>query len=183
MCGTDSRYDDLLDAGYTQSEIRSMLFTNLLPATQFLIRTVAVHASGEYNRLHQLGYPDVEVRSLVRSGFTVSQLRVLADRINDAERKGIEAQGLTFEQINDILFKDRSINEKDTLGIVKALLSGIDSYMREGEVARCIIDYVTMFDVPYGLGGVLGQVDVSTQHTIIEAKVDMIIMKEVFVEW
>jgi hypothetical protein len=29
-----------------------------------------------------------------------------------------------------------------------------------------------MFDVPYGLGGADGQVDVATRHTIIEVKVD-----------
>jgi hypothetical protein len=29
-----------------------------------------------------------------------------------------------------------------------------------------------MFDVPYGLGGANGQVDVGTRHTIIEVKVD-----------
>ncbi len=45
----------------------------------------------------------------------------------------------------------------------------------QGEVARCIIDYATMFDIPYGLGGAHGQVDVGTRHTIIEAKVDSVI--------
>jgi len=64
----------------------------------------------------------------------------------------------------------RSLNRVQTLGIVPALLSGIDSKVREGEVARCIIDYVTMFDVPYGLGGAHGQVDVGTRHIIIEAE-------------
>ena len=86
----------------------------------------------------------------------------------------MDAQGLTVEQMNDMLFKDRPINGKRTLGIVTALLSGIASNTREGEVARCIIDYATMFDVPYGLGGAIGQVDVGTQHIIIEAKVDSV---------
>jgi hypothetical protein len=170
----NKRYDALFSAGYTGSEIRNVLFTNLMPTTQLLIRTEAAHASGEYGRLHQLGYTDAEIRSLVRAGFTVSRLRVLADRVNDAERNGIDAQGLTVEQINDMLFKSRPINGRDTLGIVKALLSGIDSNTREGEVARCIIDYVMMFDIPYGLGGTDGQVDVGTRHTIIEAKVDSV---------
>jgi hypothetical protein len=79
----NEQYETLLNAGYTQSEIRNILFTNLMPTTQFLIRTAAVHASGEYDRLHQLGYTDVEVRSLICAGFTVSQLRALADRVND----------------------------------------------------------------------------------------------------
>lgn len=52
------------------------------------------------------------------------------------------------------------------------MLSGSNSSTREGAVARCIIEYVTMFDVPYGLGGTHGQIDVGTQHIIIEAKVD-----------
>jgi len=170
----NEQYDPLLNAGYTQNEIRNMLFANLLPATQFLIRIGDAYASNEYDRLHRLGYTDVEIRSLIRAGFTVSQLRLLADRVNDAERNGTDAQGLTVEQINDLLFKDRPINEKDTLGIVRALLSGIESKAREGEVARCIIDCVTLFDVPYGLGGAQGQLDVGTRHLIIEAKVDSV---------
>lgn len=167
-------YDALLNAGYTQNEIRNIFFTNLMPTTQLLVRTADAYVSGEYDRLHRLGYTDAEIRSLIYASFTVSQLRALADRLNDAERNGVDAQGLTVEQINDMLFKDRPIDGKDTLGIVKALLSGIDSNKREGEVARCIIDYVTMFDVPYGLRGADGQVDVGTRHTIIEAKVDSV---------
>ena len=54
------------------------------------------------------------------------------------------------------------------------MLSGIYSKVCEGVVARCIIDYVTMFDTPYGSGGTHGQVDVGTRHTIIEAKVDSV---------
>ncbi len=77
-------------------------------------------------------------------------------------------------EINDLLFKKRYLNGVPTLGVVRALLSGIDSKVREGEVARCIIDYVTMFDVPYGLSGTDGQVDVGTRHIIIEAKVDSV---------
>jgi hypothetical protein len=168
------QYDALLNAGYTQSEIRSVLFTNLLLTTQLLARTAAAHASGEYERLHQLGSTDVEIRSLIRAGFTVSQLRALANRMNGARRNGIDSQGLTIQQIDDMLFKKRSMNSVQTLGVVPALLSGIHSKVREGEVARCIIDYVTMFDVPYGLGGVDGQVDVGTQHVIVEAKGDSV---------
>ena len=73
-----------------------------------------------------------------------------------------------------MLFKKRSMDSVQTLGVVRALLSGIDSKVREGEVARCIIDYATMFDVPYGQDGSQGQVDVGTRHTIIEAKVDSV---------
>src|SRR5579859_260665 len=76
----NGQYDALLNAGYTQSEIRNMLFTNLMPTTQFLIRIEAAQTSGEYGRLQQLGYTDVEIRSLICAGFTVSQLRALADR-------------------------------------------------------------------------------------------------------
>ncbi len=170
----NGQYAALLNAGYTQSEIRNVLFTNLLPTTQFLVRTASAYASSEYERLHQLGSTDVEIRSLIRAGFTVSQLRALADRMNDAQRNGIDSQGLTIQQIDDLLFKRRSLNSVPTLGVVRALLSGIYSKVREGEVARCIIDYVTMFDVPYGLGGADGQVDVGTQRTIIEAKVDSV---------
>jgi hypothetical protein len=115
-----------------------------------------------------------DIRSLIRAGFTVSQLRALADRVDDAQRTGADAQGLTLQKINDMLFKKRSINDVSTVGIVQALLSGIASKVREGEVAQCIIEYATMFDVPYGLGGAQGQVDVGTQRTIIEAKVDSV---------
>ena len=103
-------YVTLLDIGYIQSEIRNILFTNLMPMTQLLFRTAAAHASGGYDRLYLLGYTDVEIRSFIRTGFTVSQLRALADRIKDAERNGVDAQGLTVEQINDMLFKERPIN-------------------------------------------------------------------------
>jgi hypothetical protein len=168
------QYHALLSANYTQSEIRTILFTNLLPTTQLLARTASIHSSGEYKRLHQIGSTDVEIRSLIRAGFTVSQLRALADRMDTAQRNGVDSQGLTLQQINDMLFKKRSLNGVQTLGVVRALLSGIYSKMREGEVARCIIDYVTMFDVPYGLGGADGQVDVGTQHVIVEAKVDSV---------
>ena len=168
------QYAALLNASYTESEIRNILFTNLLPTTQLLARTADAKSSGEYERLHQLGSPDVEIRSLIRAGFTVSQLRALANRINGAQRNGVDSQGLTFQQLDDLLFKKRSMNGVRTLGVVRALLSGIKSKVREGEVARCIIDYVTMFDVPYGLGGTYGQVDVGTQHVIVEAKVDSV---------
>ena len=170
----NGQYKALFNADYTQSEIRTILFTNLLPTMQLLTRTASAHASGEYQRLHQIGYTDVEIRSLICAGFTVSQLRALADRVNDAQRNGVDSQGLTVWHIDDILFKKRSLNSVQTLGIVRALLSGIESRVREGEVARCIIDYVTLFDVPYGLGGADGQVDAGTRHTIIEAKVDSV---------
>lgn len=172
------QYDALLNAGYTHSEIRTSLFTNLLPTQQLLSRTTFAHTSSEYKRLHQLGYTDAQMRSMVRAGFTVSQLRAIADRVNDAQRNGIDSQGLTVQQIDDMLFKKRSMNSVPTLGVVRALLSGIDSKVREGEVARCIIDYVTMFDVPYGLGGTHGQVDVGTRHVIVEAKVDSVRAKQ-----
>jgi hypothetical protein len=168
----NDQYEALLNVGYTANEIRDIFFTNLLPTAQLLARTADAYASGEYERLQRLGHTDTGVRSLIRAGFTVSQLRAIADRINDAQRGGVDLQGLTREQIDDMLFKKRSMNNVQTLGIVRALLSGIDAKVREGEVARCIIDYVTMFDVPYGLGGTQGQVDVGTRHTIIEAKVD-----------
>jgi hypothetical protein len=170
----NGQYDALLNADYTQSEIRTILFTNLLPTMQLLTRTASAHTSGEYQRLHQIGYTDVEIRSLICAGFTVSQLRALADRVNDAQRNGVDSQGLTVQHIDDMLFKKRSLNGVSTLGVVRALLSGIKSKVREGEVARCIIDYVTMFDVPYGPGGANGQVDVGTRHTIVEVKVDSV---------
>jgi hypothetical protein len=167
----NGQYDTLLNAGYIPSEIRNTLFTNLMPITQLLARTAEAHASREYERLRRLGYTDTEIRSFIRASFTVSQLRLLADRTYDAQRNGVDAQGLTAQWINDLLFKDISINGKQTLGIVKALLSGITSKVREGEVARCIIEYTTLFDVLYGLGGADGQVDVGTRHTIVEVKV------------
>src|SRR5579859_2524021 len=170
----NEQYVTLLNAGYIVSEIRDIHFTNILRVMQLLARTEAVHDSGEYKRLHRLGYTDIEIRSFIRAGFTVSQLRTLADRVNDAQRNGVDAQGLAVQQINDLLFKDISINGKQTLGIVKALLSGITSKMREGEVARCIIEYATMFDVLYGQGGADGQIDISTQRAIIEVKVDSV---------
>jgi hypothetical protein len=170
----EGQYDALLNAGYAQSEIRNILFTNLLPITQLLVRTASAHASGEYERLYQLGSTGMEIRSLIRAGFTVSQLRALAERMNDAQRNGVDSQNLTIQQIEDMLFKKRPIHGVRTLGVVQALLSGIHSKVREGEVARCIMDYVTMFDVPYGLGGADGQVDVGTQHVIVEAKVDSV---------
>jgi len=74
------QYDALLNAGYTEGEVRNALFTNLLPTTQLLDRTASARDSGEYKRLRQLGSTDVEIRSLIRAGFTVSQLRVLARR-------------------------------------------------------------------------------------------------------
>jgi hypothetical protein len=170
----NGQYDAMLHADYTTSEIREILFTNLLPTMQLLARTSEVYASGEYERCYQLGYTDVQVRSLIYAGFTVSQIRALANRMNDAQRNGRDSQGLTVQQIDDLLFKKRSINSVQTLGVVRALLSGIRSKVREGEVARCIIDYVTMFDVPYGLGGTDGQVDVGTQHIIVEVKIDTV---------
>ena len=106
----NGQYNALLSANYTPTEIRYILFTNLLPTTQLLVRTESAHDSGEYHRLHQLGYTDVEIRSLIRAGFTVSQLRALANRVNDAQRNGVDAQGLTIQKINDMLFKKRSMN-------------------------------------------------------------------------
>lgn len=166
--------DALLEVGYIPEEIRESVFTNLLPMTQLLTKTKQAQASGECERLDQLGYTDIQIRSFIRAGFIITQLKALADRVNDAQINGRDAQGLTVEQINDMLFKDRSINGKRTLGIVTALLSGIASNTREGEVARCIIEYATMFDVPYGPGGASGQIDVGTQHVIVEAKVDSV---------
>ncbi len=170
----DGQYNALLNAGYTQSEMRNILFINLLPTTRLLVRTASAHTSGEYARLYRLGHTDVEIRSLVRAGFTVSQLRALGHRVNDAQRNGVDSQGLTVQQIHDLLFKKRSMNDVQTLGVVRALLSGVYSRVREGEVARCIIDYATMFDVPYGPNGANGQVDVGTRHIIIEAKIDSV---------
>lgn len=164
--------DALLYAGHISQEIRAIHFTNLLPTKQLLVRTESVYASKEYQRVYPLGYTDVEIRSLIRAGFTVSQIRTVADRMHDAKINGVDSQGLTFEQLDDLLFKKRSMNSVQTFGVVQALLSGIHSKMREGEVARCIIDFVTMFDVPYGLGGAHGQIDVGTRYAIIEAKVD-----------
>src|SRR5262249_2136351 len=131
------QYNALLNAGYTENEIRNVLFTNLLPTTQLLDRTESAYASGEYERLRQLGSLNVEIRSLIRAGFNVSQLRAVADRVNAAQRNGVDSQGLTIQQINDMLFKKRSMNSVPTLGVVRALLSGIHSKVREGEVARC----------------------------------------------
>jgi len=76
------QYDAFLKAGYLPDEIRSIGFTNLLPTTQLLVNTGLAYASGEYERLHRLGYADVQIRSLIRAGFTVVQLRALADRVN-----------------------------------------------------------------------------------------------------
>jgi hypothetical protein len=170
----NGQHDALLNASYAQGEIRDILFTNLMPTTRLLARTASVHASGEYERLYQLGYGDGEIRTLIRAGFMVSQLRTLADRVNDAQRNGVDSQWLTSQQIDDMLFKKRLMNGVQTLGVARALLSGVYFRVREGAVARCIIDYVTMFDVPYGLGGSRGQVDVGTRHTIIEVKVDSV---------
>jgi hypothetical protein len=170
----NGQYDALFNAGYTQNEIRTILFTNLLPTARLLVRTAEAHASGEYYRLHQFGSTDVEIRSLIYAGFTVSQLRALASRVNAAQRNGVDSQGLTLQHIDDMLFKKRSMNSVRTLGVVPALLSGVHSKVCEGDVARCIIEYVTMFDVPYGLGGADGQVDVGTQHIIVEVKVDSV---------
>src|SRR5690348_16276138 len=71
---SNGQYNALLNAGYTESEVRNILFTNLLPTTQLLDRTESAHNSGEYGRLRQLGSLDVEIRSLIRAGFNVSQL-------------------------------------------------------------------------------------------------------------
>src|SRR5579859_2659530 len=112
------QYNALLTAGYTMNEIRDIHFANLLPTTQLIVRTNDVRNSGEHQRVHQLGYTDVEIRSLIRAGFTVSQLRALADRMNDAQKRGVDSQGLTFRQLDDMLFKKRSMNSVQTLGVV-----------------------------------------------------------------
>lgn len=174
----NGQYKALLNVGYTPGEIGDILFTNLLPTAQLLTRTTDAYDSHECKRLCQLGYTDIEIRSLIRAGFTVSQLRAVANRVRDAQRNRRDSQGLTIEQIDDLLFKKRSMNNVQTLGVVRALLSGITSKVREGEIARCIIDFVTMFDVPYGLGGTHGQVDVGTQNIIIEVKIDSVGAKQ-----
>src|SRR5262249_36257189 len=55
-----------------------------------------------------------------------------------------------------------------------SLLSGNHAKIREGTVARCVLDWVTTFDQLIGRRGSTTQIDVGTQHYIIEAKIDSV---------
>ncbi len=175
------QYLQLLVAGYTDAEIRSLLFTNLISPTDLLARTELIRRSGLYNRLSSKGdLTDTEIRSLLRAGFTESNLEVLLQRIVEAQKYGTDSQGLTNQQIHDLLFREQTIYNGERFqpgkgaGIVTALLSGDEAKVREGQVARCALDQVTEFGTPFGPNGEDGEIDVVTNREIIEVKIDSV---------
>jgi len=100
----------------------------------------------------------------------------------DIDRTLIEAHirlGYTQDEIKNVL-KVLRLNastaniEPDDPEWVPWINRGLAAIKRRFQNVLNNGQYEALFDVPYGLGGAHGQIDVGTRHMIIEAKVDRV---------
>jgi hypothetical protein len=124
--------------------------------------------------MEQNGYTTVEVHRMLMAGFTVQNMQTIVDRVMQAKKYGTDQYGLTPEQIYGLLFRGKDSYGQATSGIVTSLLSGNNARIREGSVARCVLDWITTFDRLIGPRGSTTQIDVGTQNYVIEVKVDSV---------
>jgi hypothetical protein len=166
------QYKTLRSLGYADKEIRLALSDNQTSLAQLVLNTQQTQRQAVL--LEQNGYTSMEVHRMLLSGFTVHNMQTIVDRVIKAKKYGTDQYGLTPEQIYGLLFGGKDSYGQPTSGIVTSLLSGNNGKIREGSVARCVLDWVTTFDRPIGPRGLTTQIDVGTQHYVIEVKVDSV---------
>lgn len=156
---TDAQYAQLRALGYTDEQIRLMLIANQVSVAVLIQRAQAINASGLEAQLRSEGYTETEIQQMLSAGFTETQLQTVYQRTlaNPA-------------LMRTLLFGGTAPDGQPTGGIVPALLSGDTAKILEGQVALCLIDQVTTFNLFVGPGGATTEVDVGTPNTEIEVK-------------
>ncbi|GCE10534.1 hypothetical protein [Tengunoibacter tsumagoiensis] len=168
---TSEEYQKLKDENYTDEQIRAILAANDQTLPEVLDATLKAKASGLYQQLQDQGLSESEINSMLgtmtkdEEGHSgqLNRLEAVLERLEAADKNGTDQNGMTKQQIHDLLF------DKDH-GIISALFSGEDSVKHEGKVATSIIEKVTGFEVKFGPGGSIGEIDIETSDYIIEVK-------------
>lgn len=164
-------YRDLRSKGFTDTEIRTIITSNGLSLAEVLTATEKAQSTGLYQNLKNAGLTEEEIHYMLGTmtkddmgnAGLLNRMQAYLTRLQQAQANGHDQQGLTEQQLHDLLFHPDQ-------GIISTLLSGDDAKIAEGKVAISIIEEVTLFNIKYGPNGSIGQIDVGTNKYIIEVK-------------
>ncbi len=168
---TSSAYRGLLSKGFTETELLTIIASNGLSLAEVLTATEKAQSTGLYQNLKNAGLTEEEIHYMLGTmtkddmgnAGLLNRIQAYLTRLQQAQTNGHDQQGLTEQQLHNLLFHPDQ-------GIILALLSGNDAKIAEGKVATSIIEEVTLFNIQYGRDGSIGEIDVGTNQYIIEVK-------------